>query len=214
MSSEPRTPSPYAWAALSFLGGAAVMNGEIAAGRLLAPYLGTSTSTWAMLIGTVMGSLALGSLLGGWLSARGSAEKWVVRLLIASSILFALLPRGVPWLLSSSFERFRAGAAALATIAAVTGIAIALPMASLGALPPLLLHAAGRPRGPDHSIQLGRLSGRLTAAGTVGSLVGTFGAGLLLLPSWRKRARASASIDSSRCRSLIAPRLPFLCVPS
>ncbi|UQA55279.1 fused MFS/spermidine synthase [Polyangium aurulentum] len=193
MTGEPRTPSPYAWAALSFLGGAAVMNGEIAAGRLLAPYLGTSTSTWAMLIGTVMGSLALGSLLGGWLSARGSAERWVVRLMIASSVLFALLPRGVPWLLASSLERFRAGAAALATVAAVTGIAIALPMASLGALPPLLLHAAGRPRGPDHAIQLGRLSGKLTAAGTVGSLVGTFGAGLLLLPWLGTRATFDAA---------------------
>jgi spermidine synthase len=193
MTGAPRTPSPYAWAALSFVGGAAVMNGEIAAGRLLAPYLGTSTTTWALLIGTVMGSLALGSLAGGWLSARGSAERWVVRLMIASSILFALLPRTVPWLLASSFERFRAGAAALATIALIAAIAIALPIASLGALPPLLLHAAGRPRGAGDAISLGRLAGRLTAAGTVGSLVGTFSAGLLLLPWLGTRATFDAA---------------------
>jgi spermidine synthase len=189
--------------ALSFLGGAAVMNGEIAAGRLLAPHLGTSTSTWAMLIGAVLGSLAAGSLLGGWLSARGSAPRFIVRLLVASALLFTALPRGVPWLLASSLQRFRGGGAgALVLTAAVTAVAIALPMISLGALPPLLLHAAGRAEGGSLPEALGRLAGRLTAFGTIGSLVGTFSAGLVLLPWIGTRATfdvAAVLLSASAC---------------
>lgn len=160
------------------------MTGEIAAGRLLAPYLGTSTTTWALLIGTVLGSLSLGSLLGGWLSSRGLPERWVVRLLIASSLLFIVLPRGIPWLLASSLQRFRSGGiGGLATTALVTALILSLPMISLGALPPLVLHVAG-----TSSVHLGRIAGRISAAGTVGSLVGTFAAGLLLLPWLGTRA--------------------------
>ncbi|MDI1447764.1 fused MFS/spermidine synthase [Polyangium sp. 6x1] len=178
-----------AWLGLSFLGGAAVMNGEIAAGRLLAPHLGTSTTTWAMLIGTVLGSLALGNLLGGWLSARGAASLWIVRLMLASSLLFAALPRVVPWVLSSTLARFRAGdAASLGLLAAITALAIALPIGSLGALPPLVMHAAGNGGDGEATGKLGRLAGQLSALGTLGSLVGTFGAGLVLLPWLGTRA--------------------------
>jgi spermidine synthase len=183
VSSEGREPGLLVWIGLGFLGGAAVMNGEIAAGRLLAPHLGTSTTTWAMLIGTVLTSLAAGSLLGGRLSGGGEPSRWIVRLMVASSILFAALPRAVPWLLSTSLDRFRTGGAvALGATAAITAIAIALPIGSLGALPPLLLHAAGQRQAQDAPGALGRLAGRLTAAGTAGSLAGTFAAGLWLLP--------------------------------
>jgi spermidine synthase len=181
VSSEGREPGLLVWISLGFLGGAAVMNGEIAAGRLLAPHLGTSTTTWALLIGTVLSSLAAGSLLGGRLSSGGEPARWIIRLLVASSLLFAALPRAVPWLLSTSLDRFRSGgAAALGATAIITAVAIALPMGSLGALPPLLLHAAGTASKAPGS--LGQLAGRLTAAGTAGSLAGTFGAGLVLLP--------------------------------
>jgi spermidine synthase len=187
VSPEGRESGLHIWIGLGFLGGAAVMNGEIAAGRLLAPHLGTSTTTWALLIGTVLTSLAAGSLLGGRLSGSGQPERWIVRLMVASSILFAALPRTVPWLLSTSLDRFRSGGAvALGVTAAITAIAIALPIGSLGALPPLLLHAAGRSELTQNTKNtpgsLGRLAGRLNAAGTAGSLAGTFAAGLWLLP--------------------------------
>jgi spermidine synthase len=189
VTGEARGAGLGAWMALSFLGGAAVMNGEIAAGRLLAPHLGTSTTTWAMLIGTVLGSLALGNLLGGWLSARGEPSRWIVRLMLASSLLFAALPRAVPWLLAASLARFRAGGAlSLGLTAAITALTIALPIGSLGALPPLVMHAAGREVGAEATEKLGRLAGRLSALGTIGSLVGTFGAGLVLLPWLGTRA--------------------------
>jgi predicted membrane-bound spermidine synthase len=56
-----------------------------------------------------------------------------------------------------------------------------VPIALLGAVPPLVLHAVGNRIG-RLDVELGRLSGRLSAAGTLGSLVGTLAAGLVLIP--------------------------------
>lgn len=164
------------------------MNGEIAAGRLLAPYLGTNTTTWAMLIGTVLGSLAIGNLLGGAISTRGSAPQWVIRLLTISSLLLTALPRLLPAILEARLDHLRLGSiASLAFSAAMAAIFIAAPMMTLGALSPLLLHSAasvlGRP-----ATELGPMAGRMNAAGTVGSLVGTFAAGIALLPWLGTRA--------------------------
>lgn len=176
------------WLVLSFVSGAAVMNGEIAAGRLLAPYLGTNTSTWAMLIGTVLGSLTIGNLLGGAISKRGTAPLWVVRLLALSSLLLSAVPRVLPAAFDAQLDHLRLGnLASLAFGAAIAAIAIAAPMVTLGALSPLLLHSAASVLGRSPT-ELGSIAGRVNAAGTVGSLVGTFAAGIVLLPWLGTRA--------------------------
>lgn len=158
------------------------MNGEIAAGRLLAPYLGTNTSTWAMLIGTVLGSLTIGNLLGGAISKRGTAPLWVVRLLTISSLLLSGVPRLLPALFDAQLDHLRLGNTASLALGAVSAaIAIAAPMVTLGALSPLLLHSAALVIGRSPT-ELGSIAGRMNAAGTVGSLVGTFSSGIVLLP--------------------------------
>lgn len=55
--------------------GMAVMGVEMAAARLLAPWYGTSTVTWAALISTVLGSLAVGSWWGGRLATRSDRRR-------------------------------------------------------------------------------------------------------------------------------------------
>src|SRR6185369_4542472 len=159
---------PAATLAIAFLTGFAVMNTEIAAGRLLALSYGTSTTTWALLIGTVLLALAAGNLAGGRLCRRGAPARWLVWLPALAAVLVALLPRLVPLLASGTLARFREGRAG-ALVAAAAGVAalIALPVALLGAVAPLLLHAAGRQRRPeDLPAALGPLAARLYAAGT------------------------------------------------
>ena len=165
---------------VAFAAGLAVMNVEIAAGRLFAPYYGTSTTTWALLIGTIMLSLAAGGLLGGRLSRTADPDRWPGRLLVAAAILTALLPRVAPLLMAGSLARFRDGdAGPLAGAAAGAALLLALPVVCLGAVSPLLVHAAGR---TAPASALGQISGRLGAAGTLGGLAGTFAAGLLFIP--------------------------------
>ena len=132
-------------ALIAFIAGLAVMNTEIAAGRLFAPHYGTSTTTWALLIGTVMLSLAIGGVAGGWLSRRSDPAPWLPRLLLVAAALSALLPRVAPALMAGSLTQFRAGQLGqLAGAATATAVLLALPVACLGAISPLLLHVAGR----------------------------------------------------------------------
>jgi spermidine synthase len=160
------------------------MNGEIAAGRLLAPWFGTSTTTWALLIGSVLASLALGNVAGGRLSRRGRAARWLFALLATAAALEAILPRIAPALLAGSLARFHRGdLGGLVGSGALAALLVALPMLLLGAASPLFLHEAGQRRA--HASlpgQLGDVAGRFYAAGTLGSLAGTFAAGLVLLP--------------------------------
>lgn len=204
--------------ALSLTAGFAVMNAEIAAGRLFAPYYGTSTTTWALLIGTILMSLAIGNLLGGRLSRR-TPETWLVRLLALAGLLLAIAPRLAPWFMAGSLERFHRGEVqALVTAAGAAVVLLAVPVALLGAVPPLVLHTVGGSLDSRLGVELGRLSGRLSAAGTLGSLVGTFAAGLVFIP-WVGTTRtmdigactlllASAALAASRSRRLLA--LPAL----
>jgi spermidine synthase len=169
---------------VAFGSGFAVMNSEIAAGRMLAPYYGTSTTTWAVLIATVLGSLALGSLLGGNLSRRGEPGRWLLGALVGSALLLVLLPWVGRALLAGSIERLRGGHVfALGAMLVAVALALTVPLVLLGTVAPLLLHVAGAERSEQElGAELGRIAGKLNAAATVGSLLGTLGAGLLFVP--------------------------------
>ncbi len=165
--------------AVAFLAGLATLNGEIALGRLFAPYYGTSTSIWAVLIAVVLGSLSVGGLLGGWASRRGAPGRWLMALLLGSALLFSLLARITPPLLAGSLARFHSGAFGALALAALGGASLmAVPMVLLGAISPLLIHGACGGASGD----VGRHAGRFSAASTAGSLVGTLGAGLFFIP--------------------------------
>jgi spermidine synthase len=94
----------------------------------------------------------------------------------------------LPWLarhsLAGSLDRLRDGhvialGAALLTLA----LLLALPLVFLGAVSPLLLQWLGGAQSNDQlGASLARLAGQLNAAGTLGSLTGTLGAGLLFIP--------------------------------
>lgn len=57
-----------------FLSSAALMALEIAAARLLAPYIGVSLYSWTAIIGVVLSGLSLDNWFGGVWTDRGGAE--------------------------------------------------------------------------------------------------------------------------------------------
>src|SRR6056297_3102696 len=67
---------------------------EIAAGRALAPFFGTSLVTWTAVIATVLAGFSLGSALGGLLAERDrrSAFAGVRTALLGTAALAALSP--------------------------------------------------------------------------------------------------------------------------
>lgn len=67
---------------------------EIAAGRVLAPFFGTSLVTWTTVIATVLAGFSLGSALGGLIAERkqDAAAQIVRKSLIATALLMAFSP--------------------------------------------------------------------------------------------------------------------------
>ncbi len=171
--------------------GFVVMSSEITLGRLVAPYLGTSSSTWALLIGSVLLSLSAGSLLGGRMSRSPRRRSWLTVALLLAALLLGLLPLLLPGLLGGSLHRLQRGEVLALAGGALAALGLmATPLVLLGTVSPLLLHLAGQraeARG-DLGAGLGGLAGSLAAAGTLGSLLGTFAAGLWLIPWLGSRA--------------------------
>ncbi|MGP1358452.1 fused MFS/spermidine synthase, partial [Roseicyclus sp.] len=67
---------------------------EIAAGRVLAPFFGTSLLTWTAVIAVVLAGFSLGNALGGFVAERerGVALRNVRSALVATAVLAALSP--------------------------------------------------------------------------------------------------------------------------
>ena len=161
-----------------FVVGAASLGAEIAAARLLAPYFGASTFVWANTIATVLVALSAGYAIGGNMADRTPHMSRLCEIVLAAGVLLGAVPFVSPPLL-------RLAVSALGAISVGGFLASLLGVLSLVALPVLLLGMAA-PFAIRLSIQrsdhAGRISGRLYAISTGGSLFGTFLAALLLVP--------------------------------
>ena len=79
-----------------FISSAAVMLVELIAGRLVAPYFGQSTRTWAALTAVTLAGCTLGNALGGRLSGRHERGRLTVAF-AAAALYGAALPRLLPY---------------------------------------------------------------------------------------------------------------------
>jgi len=165
-----RTVGPAMAGTLTFLAAACVLVLEIAAARLLAPYVGVSLTTYTAIIGVILAGIALGAWLGG-----RAADAYPPELLVGPTIavggLSAIL--AVP-LVSVLGAAVTGGGTAGSLILAAAGFV--LPAAILSAAAPMLVRASLRDVATS-----GRIVGRLSALGTVGAITGTFLTGFVLL---------------------------------
>ena len=162
--------------------GFGVMAAELTAVRLLAPHFGDSAYVWTNVIGVILAAMALGATLGGRLCGREGARRWPARLLLAGALLLAAAPFLTAWaapaLLGEGLPLDAAMPALIRGSLVVSALVFAPPMLLLAAVSPLLVVLLTR-----GGVALGRAAGDLAAAGTVGSLLGTFLATHVLVPS-------------------------------
>jgi spermidine synthase len=163
---------------LVFVVGAASLGTEIAAARLLAPYFGASTIVWANTIATVLVALSAGYWLGGRLADRAPTRTALSALVLAASVALAAVPFVARPFLGTAvvaLDRYSAGAFVGSLIGVV--FLVGVPVALLGAAAPYAIRLSiGDVRAS------GSVAGGLYALSTVGSLVGTFLAALVLVP--------------------------------
>ncbi|MFO7662096.1 MAG: fused MFS/spermidine synthase [Chloroflexota bacterium] len=159
---------------------------EFTASRLLQTVYGTSNIVWANVIGLVLLSLTAGYFLGGRLADRYPRPDYFYAIVTAAGIsaVFFLL-------LTSVILRQAAGAMAVMNVNAIVGslvlviLALAVPVTMLGCLSPFAVRLAVR----DVS-EAGRISGRVYAISTLGSLLGTYIPVLIVIPLAGSRATA------------------------
>ena len=161
--------------------GFGVMAAELTAVRLLAPHFGDSAYVWTNVIGVILAAMALGGALGGRLSARPEAERWPSRLLFSGALLLAAAPFIVRWcgdlMMLEELPLDAAMPALIRGSLVVSALVFAPPMLLLAAVTPVLVTLLTR-----RGVKVGRAAGDLAAAGTVGSLLGTFLATHVLVP--------------------------------
>ena len=170
--------------AIVVVAGMASLALEMAASRLLAPFFGTSLYSWAILIGLILVYLTLGYWLGGKLADRrpSSGPFFALNGLAALAIaLVAVLASPLLGGALAATERLPLGLF-WGTIAGCLGL-FAIPTILLGCVSPYAIRLS-----VADLAESGRAAGTVFALTTVGSLIGTFGAVFLLIPSAGTRA--------------------------
>jgi spermidine synthase len=163
---------------LVFTVGIATLGAEIAAARLLAPFFGASTIVWANTIGVVLVALSIGYWWGGRLGDRYPDRRYLLLVVLGASGLVALIPFvAQPFfeLSIDALDEIEAGAFVGSLFAVL--FLVAIPVAVLGTVSPWAIRLSV----PDVQ-HAGRVAGRLYAISTVGSLLGTMLAALVLIP--------------------------------
>jgi predicted membrane-bound spermidine synthase len=165
-----RFPGAYA-----FVGSGCLLVLELVAGRILAPTIGVSLYTWTSIIGVVLAGISLGNWLGGKIADRAPGRATLSSLYLLSALTSSLI---------LVFSRDLGKVAAPHTWPAITQVLwltmllFFVPSTLLGTMTPMLIKLSLRSLGAT-----GRVVGRIQAAATVGSIVGTFITGFFLI-SW------------------------------
>jgi len=162
--------SPRAAGWLTFLAAGCVLVLEIAAGRLLAPYVGVSLATYTGIIGVILGGIALGAWIGGRL-ADASPPAPLIGPTLALGGLAAIASVPIVAVFGSVVQG--TGFEAIVLLALV---GFFTPAAILSAVGPMIVRATIRDVATS-----GSLVGHLSAAGTAGAITGTFLTGFVLL---------------------------------
>ncbi len=161
---------PLVAAVLTFVATASVLVLEIAAGRLLAPYVGVSLTTYTGIIGAILAGIALGA----WIGGRAADAIGPLPLLGPAFIL-----GGISAIASVPIVGVIGGIGVgegLVGIVILATTAFVVPAAILSATAPMLV------RGTLTDLATsGSIVGRLSAVGTVGAITGTFLTGFVLL---------------------------------
>ncbi|WP_435009977.1 fused MFS/spermidine synthase [Tundrisphaera lichenicola] len=200
MGEKPPAPKLSDLAALSFVISLAFMGFEMAAGRLVSRHLGSSIYGWTSVIGVLLGGLSLGNFLGGKVADYVRSEKQASWLFMTTSalLLSVLLMETPPrWLGKSPLGFLFVGQEIPGTtsilsgaitmtgvdwsvrVFLVTAMAFFLPSVALGTVSPVMAKLAiDRLR---RTKQTGQAIGVVYAWGMVGSILGTFLTGFLLI---------------------------------
>lgn len=163
----------YRYEIIAGVGGAVVMILELVGARMVAPFFGTSIYVWTAMIGVILGALSLGYWYGGILADRRANDRVLMRIIFIAALSIYLCVI-VQEALLNAIAGVRVDVRISTVLAAICLFAPAAIL--LGVVSPYV--AKLRISSLKTS---GQSIGRLYAAGTFGSIIGTFLAGYWLI---------------------------------
>ncbi len=157
---------------VTFFSGAVIMVLEILGFRILAPFFGFSVYVSGSLIGIVLLALSAGYYFGGHLADRRPDRTILYKLIFFADIHIIL----ISFFYNNIIESCSKFGVIYGSIIS-TFILFAPAMILLGTIPPFIIRLMTKDR-----TAVGSIAGDITAIGTIGSIVGTFGATFVLIP--------------------------------
>jgi spermidine synthase len=158
----------------AFIVGFCTMVVEITASRIVAPIVGSSIYTWSSIIGVILLGMILGNIIGGFFIDKYKSKNFVFVLFLFSSFFVATVP-----FFRDIFESFNYWSFGLAfSIVSVSCFLFLIPSFFLGTLYPAIFKFGLR-----DIENVGKISGIFSAMWSVGSIIGTFLAGFILVGS-------------------------------
>ncbi len=158
--------------ATSFFCGMSVMAVELSISRLLAPTFGTSQIIWTVIIGLIMISLSIGNILGGRSADKNKSLNKLYIIIWAAALWVAVIPFIGKYVITAIIGLL---ALFFPNDLLVTGTAISclvlfsVPLIGLGMVSPYLVK-----NGVTDLENAGKTAGKIYAANTIGSIIGTF----------------------------------------
>ena len=157
-----------------FLSGAIGMGLELIAARVLSPYVGSSNIVWTSIIGIILASMSLGYWLGGKQADKDANLNKMSMILLISAVFTSLIPL-LETIIVKQFAEVISNIIISAIICAI--IVFSIPSFILAMIPPYAVKIRSK-----ENDQIGSLSGRISSLSTIGSIVGTFLMGFVLIP--------------------------------
>ncbi len=162
-----------------FITSMGIMIVELVASRLVSKYFGNSLYTWTGVIGIVLGGISLGNYLGGKLADRYEPRRIISLLLLVTSFfifLILVLDRLLAVIMSEG--NFSIVTSSMVTRSVVSiFILFFLPSTALGTISPVMAKYA-----LEESSRVGNTVGSIYAIASIGSIIGTFLSGFVLIP--------------------------------
>lgn len=182
MQQAERIPHPLAGRLLMpavFVAGMTTLAVEISASRLVGAVFGTSNIVWANIIGLILIYLSAGYFIGGRWADRSPYPETFYRILAWGAFASGLVP-----VVARPALRLAAGAVQALDAVIMAGsflgvlLLFSIPVTLLGCASPFAIRLA-----LDDTRRAGRVSGRIYAISTIGSIIGTFLPVLWLIPA-------------------------------
>lgn len=157
-----------------FLSGAIQMGLELLAARILSPYVGSSNVVWTSIIGIILASMSLGYWYGGKKADKNSSLDTISEVLLISALATSFIP-----IFETLIVKNIAGLISSLIVSAIicSIIVFSVPSFILAMISPLAVKLTTTNNG-----SVGSSSGRISALSTIGSIVGTFLMGFVLIP--------------------------------